>query len=85
MAGEDRSRPRASQQDFKVTLNFPEALQKGQPAEATFTYDGKLSGRKIAGLWHQVRGDPERPRVPDVPGALVSGQRLHRRTASRPT
>jgi aminopeptidase N len=35
-----------SQQDFKVTLNFPEALQKGQPAEATFTYDGKLSGQE---------------------------------------
>ncbi len=35
-----------SQQDFKVTLNFPEALPKGQPAQATFTYDGKLSGQE---------------------------------------
>ena len=35
-----------SQQDFKVTLNFPEALQKGQPAQATFTYEGKLSGQE---------------------------------------
>ncbi len=33
-----------SQQDFRVTLNFPDALPKGQPAQATFTYDGKLSG-----------------------------------------
>src|SRR6187399_875356 len=24
-----------SQQDFRVTLNFPEALQKGQPAQVT--------------------------------------------------
>jgi tetratricopeptide (TPR) repeat protein len=35
-----------SQQDFKVTLNFPEALQKGQPAQVTFTYEGKLSGQE---------------------------------------
>ena len=35
-----------SQQDFRVTLNFPDALQKGQPAQATFTYEGKLSGQE---------------------------------------
>jgi tetratricopeptide (TPR) repeat protein len=35
-----------SQQDFRVTLNFPEALQKGQPAQVTFTYDGKLTGQE---------------------------------------
>src|SRR5918999_306021 len=35
-----------SQQDFRVTLNFPDNLPKGQPAEVTFTYDGKLSGQE---------------------------------------
>jgi aminopeptidase N len=35
-----------SQQDFRVTLNFPQALTKGQPAQATFTYDGKLTGQE---------------------------------------
>jgi len=35
-----------SQQDFRVTLNFPETLAKGQPAEATFTYEGKLTGQE---------------------------------------
>ena len=35
-----------SQQDSRVTLNFPQALTKGQPAEATFTYDGKLTGQE---------------------------------------
>ena len=35
-----------SQQEFRVTLNFPESLPKGQPAEVTFTYDGKLSGQE---------------------------------------
>ena len=33
---------------------------------------------RIAGLRHQVRRHPERHRVPDVPGALVSGERLQR-------
>jgi aminopeptidase N len=35
-----------SQQDSRVTLNFPQALTKGQPAQATFTYDGKLTGQE---------------------------------------
>ena len=43
--GSGRQLPAArSQQDFRVTLNYPDSLQKGQPAQATFTYDGKLSG-----------------------------------------
>ncbi len=33
---------------------------------------------RIARLRHQVRRHPERYRVPDVPGALVSGERLQR-------
>src|SRR3954454_21439260 len=35
-----------TQQDSNVTLNFPEALPKGQPAQATFTYHGKLTGQE---------------------------------------
>src|SRR5438045_2933746 len=35
-----------AQQDSKVSLNFPETLPKGQPAQATFTYDGKLTGQE---------------------------------------
>ena len=35
--------------------------------------------RRFAGLRHQVRRDPQRLCLPDVSGALVSGQRLHRR------
>ena len=46
MAADGQVPAARSQQDFKVTLNFPEALQKGQPAEATFTYDGKLIGQE---------------------------------------
>jgi tetratricopeptide (TPR) repeat protein len=45
--GSGRQLPAArSQQDFRVTLNYPDSLQKGQPAQATFTYDGKLSGQE---------------------------------------
>ena len=33
-----------TQQDFSVRLTFEPALVKGQPASATFYYDGKLSG-----------------------------------------
>ncbi len=33
-----------SQQDFTIRLNFPAPLQKGQPAKAVFTYDGRLAG-----------------------------------------
>ena len=58
---------------------LPRAAGKGKPTTVTFTYDGRLDrpGR-IAGLRHQVRRHPERFRVPDVPGALVPGQRLQR-------
>ena len=67
-----------SQQDFKVTLNFPEALQKGQPAQGDL-YLRRQANRtgRVAGLRHQVRFDSEGSRFSDVPGALVSGQRLH--------
>lgn len=35
-----------SQQDFSVRLNFREPLPKGQKAEVTFFYDGRLSGQE---------------------------------------
>lgn len=35
-----------NQQDFTVRLNFPTPLTKGQPANLTFTYDGRLSGQE---------------------------------------
>ena len=35
-----------SQQDFKVNVNYPTPLAKGQPASLTFTYDGRLSGQE---------------------------------------
>ena len=35
-----------NQQDFTVRLNFDQPLVKGQPANITFYYDGKLSGQE---------------------------------------
>lgn len=35
-----------SQQNFTIQLNFPEALQKGQPTTLTFNYEGKLTGQE---------------------------------------
>src|SRR5690242_18410556 len=35
-----------SQQDFAIRLSFPEPLKKGQPANFTFTYDGRLTGNE---------------------------------------
>jgi aminopeptidase N len=33
-------------QDFTVKVNFPSTLQKGQPAQISITYDGKLTGKE---------------------------------------
>ena len=33
-------------QDFTVKVNFPSTLQKGQPAQVSISYDGKLTGKE---------------------------------------
>jgi tetratricopeptide (TPR) repeat protein len=33
-------------QDFTVKVNFPSALQKGQPGQVSISYDGKLTGKE---------------------------------------
>lgn len=35
-----------SQQNFTISLNFPNPLPKGQPSTLTFSYDGKLTGQE---------------------------------------
>jgi len=35
-----------SQNDFTITVNFPQPLAKGQPAALRFTYDGRLTGNE---------------------------------------
>jgi len=44
-----------NQQDFTVRLSFDQPLAKGKQVAITFFYDGKLSGRRIRGVRHQVR------------------------------
>ena len=68
-----------SGQDMGVRLSFPAPLVKGKPTTVTFQLRRAFDrpGR-IARLRHQVRRHPERLRVSDVSGALVSGERLQR-------
>ena len=68
-----------SGQNMNVQVSFPAPLVKGKATTLTFTYDGRLTGQEDSPvLRHQVRRHPERHHVPDVPGALVSGEWLQR-------
>jgi hypothetical protein len=70
-----------TQQDFSIRLTFDPPLAKGKPASVTFYYDGKLSGQEDSpGIWCEICRHPPGFRLPAVPGALVSGERLHDRS-----
>jgi len=40
-----------NQQDNSVRLTFPGSLQKGQPVDVTFTYDGRLTGKEESPIY----------------------------------
>jgi len=40
-----------NQQDNSVRLTFPGSLQKGQPVDLTFTYDGRLTGKEESPIY----------------------------------
>ena len=40
-----------NQQDNSVRLTFPASLQKGQPVDLTFTYDGRLTGKEESPIY----------------------------------
>src|SRR5579884_1220771 len=40
-----------NQQDNSVKLTFPASLQKGQPVDVTFTYDGRLTGKEESPIY----------------------------------
>ncbi len=40
-----------NQQDNSVKLTFPGSLQKGQPVDVTFTYDGRLTGKEESPIY----------------------------------